>query len=180
MAHLEEAKPLMQKTLDRLQEELSVIRTGRASPALVENIQVEAYGTFQPVKALASLSTPDNKTLHIDPWDGSVTKAIESAIQASDIGINPVVDGKTIRLTMPQMTEETRQKMVKLMKEKLEEARVAIRKIREDIRKKIGAQTGISEDVIKKDQEALDKIVKDLVAKVEELGAKKEEEIMKI
>jgi ribosome recycling factor len=180
MAHLEEAKPLMQKTLDRLQEELSVLRTGRASPALVENIQVEAYGTFQPVKALASLSTPDSKTLHIDPWDGSVTKAIESAIQASDIGINPLVDGKTIRLTMPQMTEETRQKMVKIMKEKLEEARVAIRKIREDIRKKIGAQTGISEDVIKKEQEALDKIVKDLVAKVEELGEHKEEDIMKI
>jgi ribosome recycling factor len=180
MAHLDEAKPLMQKTIDRLQEELNVLRTGRATPALVENIQVEAYGTFQPIKALASLSTPDSKTLHIDPWDHSVTKAIESAIQASDIGINPAVDGKTIRLIMPQMTEETRQKMVKIMKEKLEEARVAIRKIREDLRKKIGAQTGVSEDVIKKEQEGLDKFVKDMVAKVDELGTKKEEEIMKI
>lgn len=180
MAHLDDAKPQFQKAIEHLEDDLRGLRTGRATPALVENIEVEAYGTMQPIKALASMSTPDSRTLEIAPWDTSVVKAIESAIQASGIGINPVMDGKVLRLVMPMMTEESRLKLVKLIKEKLEETRVTIRRIREDVRKKIGAQGGVSEDIIKKEQENLDKLVKEMIAKVDAIGDKKEEEIMKI
>lgn len=169
-----------EKVIEFLNSELSSLRTGRATPALLDNVQVEAYGTFQPVKALASMSTPDSRTLQIDPWDTSVIKAIETAIQASDLGINPVVDGKSIRLVMPMMTEESRKKMVKIMSEKLEEAKVSIRQLREETRKEIGKQTGISEDIIRKEQEDLDKLTKEYIARIEEIGEKREADIMKV
>lgn len=180
MSYLDEVKPLFQKAIDHLEDELRPLRTGRATPALVENVSVEAYGTMQPVKALAAISAPDARTVEIAPWDGSVTKAIETAIQASGIGINPVVDGKIIRLNIPMMTEESRLKLVKVVNEKLEDTRVVTRRIREDMRKKIGAQTGISEDIIKKEQESLDKLAKEAVAKIDAIGAQKEIEIMKV
>ncbi|MFA5946582.1 MAG: ribosome recycling factor [Patescibacteria group bacterium] len=179
MSLLDEYKPEFEKIVDHLIDELSVIRTGRASPALVENIQVEAYGTFQPVKAVASMSTPDAKTLEITPWDTSVLKAIETAIIKSDIGINPVVDGKMVRLNMPMMTEETRKKMVKVMNEKLEDSRVHIRKVREEAKKKVSAMEG-GQDVVRKELEALEKMVKGYVEKIDAVGEKKEKEVMSI
>lgn len=179
MSLTDDFKPQFEKIVERLIEELSTLRTGRASPALVEHVQVEAYGTMQPVKALASMSTPDAKTLNIEPWDQSVIKAIEDAIRKSEIGVNPVVDGKTIRLIMPMMTEESRQKMVKVVHEKLEDARVAVRKVREDAKKKISAMDG-GEDIVRKEQEKLDKTVKDYVTKIDAAGEKKEEEVMSI
>ena len=115
MPILNDYKPEFEKVLEHLIHEIGTLRTGRASPALVEDLAVEAYGTIQPVKALGSMSTPDARTLVIEPWDSSVVKAIESAIVASGIGVSPVVDGKIIRLIMPMMTEENRQKMVKVM-----------------------------------------------------------------
>jgi ribosome recycling factor len=179
MSILDDFKPEFEQILNHLIEELSVLRTGRASPALVENIQVEAYGTFQPVKALASMSTPDAKTLEITPWDTSVIKAIETAIQKSDIGINPTVDGKMLRLNMPMMTEETRKKMVKMMNEKLEDARIHIRKVREEAKKKTSAIEG-GQDVVRKEQEKLEKMVKEYVEKIDAVGEKKEKEVMSI
>jgi ribosome recycling factor len=180
MPNLSETKNMFAQAVEHLAAELATLRTGRATPALLDHIQVEAYGTYQPIKALASLSTPDSKTLQIDPWDGSVVKAIETAIVASDIGLMPIVDGKTIRLMMPMMTEENRKKLVKIAHEKLEDARVAVRRIREDARKELGKQTGLSEDVIRKEQDDLDKMTKDFVAQIDTLGTKKEEEIMKV
>ena len=180
MPNLSETKKIFTQALEHLVAELATIRTGRATPAILDQVQVEAYGTFQPIKALASLSTPDSKTLQIDPWDTSVTKAIESAIVASDIGIMPIVDGKTIRLVMPMMTEENRKKLAKIAHEKLEDARIAVRRVREDARKEITKQTGVSEDTIRKDQDDLDKMTKDFVAQIDALGQKKEEEIMKV
>ena len=115
----------------------------------------------------------------IEPWDSSVVKAIESAIIASGIGVSPVVDGKIIRLIMPMMTEENRQKMVKVLNEKLEDAKVQIRKVREEAKKSIEKQTGVGEDAIRSELESLDKTVKEYVAKIEELGDKKEKEISK-
>lgn len=179
MSLTDDFKPQFEKIVERLIEELSTLRTGRASPALVDHVQVEAYGTMQPVKALASMSTPDAKTLNIEPWDQSVVKAIEDAIRKSEIGVNPVVDGKIIRLIMPMMTEESRQKMVKVVHEKLEEARVAVRKVREDAKKKVSAMDG-GEDVVRKEQEKLDKTVKDYIAKIDAAGEKKEAEVMSI
>lgn len=180
MSLLSESKGDFDKAVDHLAHELSGLRTGRATPALVEDIQVEAYGTMQPIKALGSISVPDAKTLAIEPWDTSVVKAIEKAIQESGIGINPTVDGKIIRLTMPMMTEESRQRLVKVMKEKMEDARVSIRRIREDVKKSIEKQTGIGKDDIRTELEQLDKTVKELIAKVDAIGAKKEQEIMTV
>lgn len=180
MTNLSDIKKEFERVIEHLTFELATIRTGRATPALVDHVQVEAYGTMQPIKALASLSTPDSKTLSIEPWDASVVKAIESALQISDIGINPVVDGKTIRLVMPMMTEENRKKLVKIVTEKLEEARVSVRRVREDARKDIGKMTGVGEDVIRKSQDDLDKLTKEYVAKIDAIGEKKEEEIMKV
>ena len=180
MAIINDYKPDFDKVLEHLTHELGTLRTGRASPALVEDIPVEAYGTTQPVKALGSMSTPDARTLVIEPWDSSVVKAIESAIVASGIGVSPVVDGKIIRLIMPMMTEENRQKMVKVMSEKLEDARVQIRKIREEAKKKTEKQTGVGQDDIRRDLELLDKTVKDYVSKIDETGDKKEKEIMTV
>lgn len=180
MSIVSESKPEFDKVIDHLQHEAGTLRTGRASPALVEDLQVEAYGTTQPVKALGSMSTPDARTLVIEPWDSSVVKAIESAIIASGIGVSPVVDGKIIRLIMPMMTEENRQKMVKVLNEKLEDAKVQIRKVREEAKKSIEKQTGVGEDAIRSELESLDKTVKEYVAKIEELGDKKEKEIMTV
>jgi ribosome recycling factor len=180
MAILNDYKPEFEKVLEHLQHEIGTLRTGRASPALVEDLAVEAYGTTQPVKALGSMSTPDARTLVIEPWDSSVVKAIESAIIASGIGISPVVDGKIIRLIMPMMTEENRMKMVKVMSGHLEDARVQIRKVREEAKKKIEKQTGIGQDDIRNELEQLDKLVKDYVAKIDDMGDKKEKEIMTV
>ena len=127
MTLVDDAKPQFQKAIDHLAKELSTIRTGRATPALVEDLEVEAYGAKQPLKALASISTPDAKTVQIESWDASVVKDIELAIQKSNVGISPNVDGKIIRLIIPMMTDESRQKMVKVLKEKLEEGRIAVR-----------------------------------------------------
>ncbi len=180
MSFLAEAKPQFEKALDHLRQELSALRTGRAHPALVEGIQVELYGMLQPIKACAAISVPDAKTLQIDPWDASAVQAIESAILKSDIGINPNVDGKTIRLIMPMMTDENRQRMVKILKEKGEEARIAIRKVREDVKKKIEKQEGVSKDVQKADLEALEKTVKEWNTEIDTTLKEKEEQIMTI
>ena len=180
MAIINEYKPDFEKVLEHLNHELGTLRTGRASPALVEDLPVEAYGTTQPVKALGSMSTPDARTLVIEPWDASVVKAIESAIVASGIGVSPVVDGKVIRLIMPMMTEENRMRMVKVMNEKLEDARVQVRKIREEAKKKVEKQTGVGQDDIRRELEQLDKTVKEYVAKIDEMGEKKEKEIMTV
>lgn len=179
MSFIDEAKPQFEKVLEHLAAELNTIRTGRATPALLETISVESYGSMQPVKAVASISTPDARTLAIEPWDPSMVKPIESAIMKSDIGITPNVDGKTIRLIMPAMTDETRQRMVKVMKEKLEDAKIAIRRVREETKKKIEKQEG-GEDEKRDLQKKLDDTVKAYNEKVEEMGKKKEAEITTI
>ncbi|MDO8624491.1 MAG: ribosome-recycling factor, partial [Candidatus Diapherotrites archaeon] len=125
-------------------------------------------------------STPDSRTIRIDPWDASVTQAIEHAISVSDIGMSPAVDGKTIRLNIPMMTDETRQKMVKVMNEKLEEARVAVRKVREEVKKKIEKEEGVGKDDIRRNLDALEKTVKDQMATIDDIGKKKEVEITTI
>lgn len=178
-----EQKPALNQALEYLQGELGTLRTGRATPALVEDIKVTAYGTEQPLKGLASINVPDAKTLSIEPWDKSVLKDIETALQNADLGINPVVDSDVVRLTMPEMTEENRKDMVKKMKEKLEEAKVKMRRIREEARDAVGKMEKdkeISEDEKYKLQEELDKLIKEYTDKVEDLGKEKEEEIMTV
>lgn len=179
MTFIKEAKPSFEKAVEHLRKELTSIRTGRSSPALVEELAISAYGSSQPLKSLASISTPDAKTIQIEPWDGSVVKDIETAIMKSSLGINPNVNGKTIRLIMPMMTDEDRQRLVKVVKEKLEEARVAVRQVREDVKKKIG-KSEESEDVKKDEEKELDETVQMYNSTIAEIGVKKEEEITSI
>lgn len=173
-------KPEFDKAVEHFKEELSSIRTGRANSALVENMKVEAYDGMMELKGLASISVPDAKTITIEPWDKSVLQSIEQAIQKSDIGINPVNDGALIRLVMPQMTEENRAQFVKIVREKLEEARITVRKVREHIKDEVIEQEKakeITEDARYKLIEELDKVVKEVNVELDEIAKKKEEEI---
>lgn len=180
MSFISEAKEGFEKAIEHLQGELSTIRTGRATPALVENVQVESYGMMQPLKAVASIGTPDSRTIQIEPWDASTVQPIETALMKADLGMTPTVDGKIIRLNLPMMTEESRVAMVKKMKGKLEEAKVSIRRTREDAKKQIEAREGVSKDDIEREVGGLEKLVKEYTGRVEELGAAKESEIMTV
>ncbi len=180
MSILDEAKPEFDKAIDHLKRGLATVRTGHATPALVEDLDIQVYGAHQPLKQLASISCPDPKTVQIEPWDASVVKSIESAIMNSDLGMNPNVDGKIIRLNMPMMTEENRLRMVKVVKERIEDSRIAVRQVREDVKKKIEKQESVSEDDIRSDLEEMDKYVKEVNTTIEEMGKKKEVEVTTI
>ncbi|RMD50767.1 ribosome recycling factor [Candidatus Parcubacteria bacterium] len=177
---IENYQPKFKKVIEHLQKELAGIRTGQASPALVENIQVEAYGATQPIKALASINIPDARTIQIEIWDSSVVKAMEKALIEAELGMQPNVDGNKIRLNIPMMTDEQRQKFVKILKEKLEEARVAIRQIREEVKKAINKQEGVGDDEKRRQLDNLETDVKDQINIIDEMGKKKEEEITTI
>ena len=182
-ALLTQQEPDFQLAIDFLQKELSQMRTGRATPALVESIQVTAYGSLMELKGVASITTQDAKTLAIEPWDKNLLKAIETAIQKADIGIQPVVNGDMIRLSMPQMTEESRKQLVKRMKEYLEETRVRMRAVREKAREsitKMEKEKEITEDDKFKLFEDLDKLTREYTERVDQLGAEKEKEVMTI
>jgi ribosome recycling factor len=172
-------KEQFQKAIDHLQDELMTVRTGRATPAMVEGVQVEAYGALQPLKAVATITTPDARTIQMEPWDASVVPAIESALMKADLGMTPTVDGKTIRLNVPMMTDEGRQKMVKVVKEKMEYARIAIRQVREEARKNIDKEE-LSDDEKKRAKDDLEKVVKEFNEKVDHMGKAKEAEVTTI
>lgn len=172
-----------QKAIDHFKSEIGTLRTGRATPAMVEDIPVQAYDQKMELKGLASINVPDPKTIVIDPWDKNVIKDIEKALNDSDIGVSPVVDGTVIRLNMPPMTEENRKDMVKILKQKAELARISIRGIREKIRDKIikaEEAKEISEDERFRGQEELDKHVGELNKEIDKIAEDKEKEIMTI
>lgn len=161
--------------------EAAAIRTGRANPSLVEDIQVEYMGSRLRIKELASISTPEPKVILIQPWDTGALAGIEKAIRESSLGLNPVNDGHLIRLTLPALTEERRKEFIKVLNQKMEEARIRVRQIREDVLKKV--QTEVREkkgreDDIRNAKEELQKIIDDLHKKIEEVAKKKESELM--
>lgn len=177
---ISEHKSSFDKAIEHLKLDISSLRTGRATPALVEDIIIEAYGTKQPLKALASISVADPKTLNIDPWDKSVMLAVENGLRASQLGINPVNDGKLIRLPLPDLTHERRAELIKVLHQKLEQARITIRKIREEVRsffEESEKNKEISEDEKYKMQESLEKMVKDYNDEIKKIGEDKEKEI---
>ncbi len=183
MDFITQYKEKFEKTIEFLKSEISSLRTGRATPALVEDLNVEAYGSKQPLKAMASISVADAKTINVQPWDKSVLQDIETAIRNSDLGLNPVNDGTLIRLILPDLTTERRAELIKVLHNKLEQARIAIRKIREEVRDEINKgekDKTISEDEKYNYQEELDKAVKEYNEKVKEIGEDKEEEILKV
>jgi len=176
-------KEQFEKSIDHLKQEITSLRTGRATPAIVEDIMVEAYDTKQGLKSLASISVVDAKTLAVDPWDKSLLQVIEVALRNSDLGINPVNDGKLIRLPLPDLTTERRQELIKVLHTKLEQARIAVRKIREDVRSEIDKKEKakeISEDEKFTYQDELEELVKVCNGKIKVIGEEKEKEIQTV
>ncbi|MBI4599053.1 ribosome recycling factor [Candidatus Uhrbacteria bacterium] len=181
MHSIHEHKPHFEDVVEHVRVDLSQLRTGRANPALVEDVTVEAYGSPMPLRSMASIAVSDARTLVIEPWDKSLLKAVEKAIHESSLDLNPVVDSKVVRLPMPSMTEESRKNLVKLMKEKLEQGKVALRAVRERVREQILQEEkdkAISEDEKFRLLEELDRMTKEFTARIEEMGEQKEEEIM--
>lgn len=180
---LNEAEHKMKGAITSLEEHLGTIRTGRASPALVEKLQVEYYGTPTPLQQLATISVPEPRQLLIKPFDATALKDIERAILGSELGITPANDGKVIRLNLPPLTEERRRDLVKVVHHRLEESRVAVRNIRrhthEDMRE-FEKEKLISEDELKKGEADLQKLTDKYVEKVDDLGKRKEAEIKEI
>jgi len=170
----------MKKTLEATQREFSVIRTGRASTALVENLRVEYYGAPTPLKQVASVNTPDARLIMIQPWDKNALADIEKAILKSEIGITPTNDGKSIRLTMPSLTDERKAELDKVMKKLAEDGRVSLRTCRhsavEHIRK-LDKDKAITEDETFKSQEEIQKLTDKYIKEVDTLLAAKEKEI---
>lgn len=180
-ALISEKKPVYQSAIEHLQKELSQLRTGRATPALVENIPVSAYGSVMEVKGLASVQVHDAKTLVIEPWDKGILMSIEKAIRDAGVGLSPAVDGHIIRIVLPQMTEENRKQIAKVAKERLEDTRIRIRAVREEAREKVNAMEKgkeISEDEKFKLFDEIDKMTKEFTDLAMEIGKKKDEEIM--
>ena len=173
----------MQKTLDVLSKELAAVRAGRANPAVLDKITVEYYGAPTPLNQVAAISTPDPRTLAIQPWDGSVLKAIEKAIQESDLGINPQNDGKVIRLAFPQLTEERRKELVKLIHKYAETGKIAVRNVRRDAMeyfKKAQKASEITEDELKIAEKDLQKLTDDSCKEIDKLLENKKKELMSV
>lgn len=180
---LNEVEQRMQKTISVFEENLSEIRAGRANPAILNKISVEYYGVPTPINQVAGISVPEARTIVIQPWDASVLKAIEKAILASDIGLNPNNDGKVIRLNFPELTEERRKELVKDIKKIAEEARVSVRSIRRDGMDTVKDElkkSEITEDEKASLEEKIQKLTDKYVAEVDSILEKKEKEIMSI
>jgi ribosome recycling factor len=180
---LSDAESRMRSAIQVLHDDLAAIRTGRASPSLVEKLPIEYYGTPTPLMQLASISVPEPRTLTIKPFDGSSLKAIERAILTSELGLNPNNDGKVIHLNLPPLNEERRRDLVKHVHHRLEEARVAIRNIRRDSHndmRDFEKEKLISEDELERGEAELQKLTDRYVEEVSEHGKKKETEIMEV
>ena len=173
----------MKKTTEVLSEQFAAVRAGKANPAVLDRITVDYYGSPTPIQQIASISTPDARSLLIQPWDGSVLKGIEKAILASDLGINPQNDGRAIRLVFPQLTEERRKEPAKQVKKYAEESKVAVRNIRRDAMEKFKAQkkkSEITEDDLKIVEKDMQKLTDDYIKEVDKIAAKKEQELMEL
>lgn len=178
-----DAERRMQKAIDALKQDLSAIRTGRASSALVERIQVDYYGTPTPINQVASISVPEARLLVIQPWDRKMLTDIEKAIQKSDLGINPNNDGQVIRLNIPPMSEERRRDLVKTLHKKLDEHKVAVRNVRRDIQDKLRdreKKKEVSEDELKRSTDRLQKLTDRYIDEMEKVGKSKEQEILEV
>lgn len=173
----------MDKTLDALSAQFAAVRAGRANAAVLDRISVEYYGVDTPINQVGTISSPDPRTLVIEPWDKSLLKSIQKAIQVSDLGINPQNDGHIIRLTFPQLTEERRKELTKQIKKYAEDGKVAVRNIRRDAMDSIKAmkkKSEITEDEQKTAEKDLQKVTDDYIKKVDDLAAKKEKELMEL
>lgn len=173
----------MEKAMESLQRELTAVRTGRASPSLVERVHVEQYGTEMPLNQLANIAAPEARMLTITPWDKSALGAIEKAIRKSELGLNPTNDGSMIRIVIPPLTEDRRKQMVKTVHTKVEEAKIAVRNIRRDAisqAKEFKDEKMISEDDERRAETQIQEITNKFTARADEIGKEKERDVMQI
>ncbi len=172
-----------EKIIEHGKGELGVLRTGRAHSSMVSDVQVVAYGVTQPVKALAAITIPDPRTITVEPWDKSIIGDIERGLRDAGLGLNPVNDGRVIRIPLPQMTEESRRDVLKILGQKLEQCRISVRQVRDKIREEAQAQEKekkISEDERYTIQEQLDDMAKEYNERIKTMGDEKEKEIMTV
>ncbi len=180
---MKDAEGKMKKTIELFKTDLSTMKAGRASASLLHNMKVDYYGTPTPINQMANVSTPEPRLLLIQPWDPSTIKDIEKVIQASDLGITPANDGKVIRLAIPQLTEERRKELVKVLKKKGEECKVAIRNVRREANddiKKLEKDSEITEDDSHKGLDKVQELTDGYIKNVDEIVKEKEKEIMSV
>ena len=180
---IKEAEVNMKKSLEIVKKEFATLRAGRATPALLDKIMVNYYGTPTPVNQLANISVPEARLLVIQPWDKNSLPEIERTIMKSDLGITPASDGTVIRLAIPQLTQERRKDLLKVIKKKSEDGRVAVRNVRRDVNdqlKSIQKEGKISEDELKRNQEEVQKLTDRYVKEIDSLFNTKEQEIMQV
>lgn len=177
------AKQKMEKALEALKREFSGVRTGKATPQLLDTVRVEAYGSHVPLNQVATVSAPEPRLLLVQPWDRAMLAPVEKALQTSELGLNPSNDGKIIRVPIPALTEERRREYVKLLHKMAEEARVAVRQARKDANDDIKHRQkdeGLSEDQVRREQDEVQKITDRHIAQVEEILKHKEAEVMEV
>jgi len=178
---LADAKKRMGKAVEALRKELATIRTGRAHPGLIEHLRVDYYGAPTPLNQLATISVPEPRLLVIQPWDRQSLGDIEKAIHKADLGLNPINDGNIIRLAIPQLTEERRKELVKVVHKKVEEGRVAVRNVRRDCHdelRRLQREKEISEDAQYRGQDELQKVTDGFIQEIERVGEEKEAELL--
>lgn len=183
MPTLREAQSQMEKALEALRREFTSVRTGKASPALLEMVRVDAYGSKMPINQVATVSAPEPRMLLVQPWDKSLMGEIEKAIRSAELGLNPANDGNIIRVPVPALNEERRKEMVRVLHKLAEEGRIAVRHARQEANKEIKRLQGehtISEDDARREMERIQKLTDEHIAKVEHLLKTKEEEVMEV
>lgn len=179
---IEDAKAAMKESVDHLSEELSRLRAGKATPQMLDGINVDYYGAITPLKHLAAINTPDAQTILINPFDKSQIRSVEKAIEQANLGLNPQNDGENIRIKIPPLTEERRKELVKFTKNEAENAKISVRNKRKEVNDQIKKLTkeGLSEDAAKRYEDEVQKLTDEHIKKIDDLLKNKEEEIMKV
>jgi ribosome recycling factor len=183
MPSLQKARQRMDGAIEALRREFAGVRTGKASPGLLDTVKVDAYGSLMPLNQVGTVSAPEARMLLVQPWDKSLLKAIEKALRESDLGLNPSNDGSIIRIPIPPLTEERRKEYVRLLHKLTEEARVAVRNVRRDANDEIKHRQkdeGLSEDDLRREQAEVQKLTDEYIHKIDELMKHKEAEVMEV
>ncbi len=183
MLSVNEARNHMEKAVEAMRREFTSVRTGKATPALLDTVRVDAYGSKMPINQVGTVSAPEPRLLIIQPWDKGLLKAIETGITQADLGLNPSNDGNIIRVPIPQLTEERRKDMVRLLHKLAEEGRVAIRHARQEANKELKKKQGdheVSEDDAHRQMEQVQKLTDEYIAKIDQLLKGKEQEVMEV
>jgi len=177
---LEEAKELMSKSLTHVGQELTKIRAGKASPAMLDGIMVSYYGTMSPLNQVSSITTPEARTLFIKPWEKGLIQEIEKAIMAANLGLTPQNDGQQVIINIPILSEDRRKQLVKQVNNECEQGKVSIRSVRKEINEQLKKIKGVSEDDVKNAEDQVQKLTDDFIARIDALMKKKEAEIMTV